>query len=323
MMKIKGLVAKARSFIFDRFGLASLGFHAVKRLALILLSIGFSLVVIEIALRLFFPQPLGPVQFAVDPDLGFIPVPNQKAMRTLPGVYAYTYSNNSLGLRGPEIHAKTKPRILVLGDSFTYGIGVNDDETFCSILQSLLPEHEVINGGNGGKGTDYALKFYRTKGKQLQPDIVILVFTGNDFADNQLNVYYSPDLTPKVLNQQKPFITRVPVYEWLISHSHLAGLLKSASINRPKGPLPTPDEQLTEKYLRALLTDIPSLKVFYISPYNQEGLREQEAFQRVCERLNIGPIYFRFGAEDYLAEGHWKPSGHRKAAQIIFSTLSP
>lgn len=300
----------------------------MKRIALILVSIGFSLVLIEIALRLFFPQPLGPVQFAVDPDLGFIPVPNQKAVRTLPGVYAYRYSNNSMGLRGPEIHAKTKPRILVLGDSFTYGIGVNDEETFCSILQSLLPGNEIINAGNGGKGTDYALKFYRTKGKPLDPDVVVLVFCGNDFSDNQLNVYYSPDLTPKVLSQQKPFITRFAIYDWLITHSHVAGLLKSLSIKREGPPadhsfrpLP-PDEELTEKYLRALLTDVPSLKLFYIAPYDQNGVREQEAFKRVCERLKVKPTYLQIGAEDYLAEGHWKPSGHRKVAQIILSTLS-
>jgi hypothetical protein len=256
-------------------------------------------------------------------------VPNQSAIRTLPGVYAYRYSNNSLGLRGPEIHAKTKPRILVLGDSFTYGIGVNDEETFCSILQTLLPGNEIINAGNGGKGTDYALKFYRTKGKQLEPDVVILVFCGNDFSDNQLNVYYSPDLTPKVLNQQKPFVTRFAIYDWLITHSHVAGLLKSVSIKREvaraDGNLiqsAPPDEQLTEKYLRALLSDIPSLKIFYIAPHDQNGVREQKAFQQVCERLNVKPTYLQIGAEDYLAEGHWKPSGHRKAAQIILSTLS-
>jgi hypothetical protein len=301
----------------------------VKRLALILVSIGFSLVLIEIGLRVFFPQPLGPVQFAVDPDRGFIPVPNQRALRTLPGVYAYRYSNNSMGLRGPEIHAKTKPRILVLGDSFTYGIGVNDEETFCSILQSQMPGYEIINAGNPGKGTDYALKFYRTKGKELEPDVLILVFCGNDFSDNQLNVYYSPDLSPKVLNQQKPFITRFAIYDWLITHSHVAGLLKSLSIKRgvsqSDGSLiqpPPPDEQLTEKYLRALMNEVPSLKIFYIAPYDQKGVREQEAFKRICERLNVKPTYLQIGAEDYLAEGHWKPSGHRNVAQIILSTLS-
>lgn len=301
----------------------------MKRLALILLSIGFSLALIEIALRLFFPQPLGPVQFALDSELGFIPAPNQRAVRTLPGVYSYRYSNNSLGMRGPEIHAKSKPRILVLGDSFTYGIGVNDEETFCSILQALLPGNEIINAGNGGKGTDYALKFYRTKGKQLEPDVVILVFCGNDFSDNQLNVYYSPDLTPKVLSQQKPFITRFAAYDWLITHSHVAGLLKSLSIKREVSQAdgsriqsPPPDEQLTEKYLRALMSDVPSLKIFYIAPYDQKGVREQEAFKRICERLDVKPTYLQIGKEDYLAEGHWKPSGHRKVAQIILSTLS-
>src|SRR4051812_31708204 len=109
----------------------------VKRATAVALSLGLTLGPCEIALRLFWPQPTGPVQFVFDPVRGAIPTPNQKGRRVVPGVFAYTFANSSLGLRGPEIGPKVKRRILLLGDSFTYGFGVNDDQTFADRLRTL------------------------------------------------------------------------------------------------------------------------------------------------------------------------------------------
>ena len=50
--------------------------------------------------------------------------------------YSYVQTANNLGLRGRDIQVKKAPdhyRILMLGDSFTMGKGVNDDETFSAL----------------------------------------------------------------------------------------------------------------------------------------------------------------------------------------------
>jgi lysophospholipase L1-like esterase len=298
----------------------------LRKLVVIVISLVVALFVCEGSLRLFFPQPIGPIQFVVDSSLGLLPVPNQKATRTLPGVYTYSYSNNSMGLRGSEVGGKTKPRILVLGDSFTYGTGVNDDETFCSILQQKLPAYEIINAGNGGKGTDYQLKFYRTVGRFFQPDLVLLVFFENDFMDNQAEVYYTRDLTPKKLEIKKPALTKSRVYHWLAEHSHLVNLLKSTLVSRmsngaPKGQ-PRNDE-ITELYLSALKGEVPKLAVFYLpaSP-RLNGSPEENAFSQICSHQQIQLHFLRFAADDYFTEGHWKQSGHRKAADRIYSVIA-
>jgi hypothetical protein len=139
-----------RNFLF-RFIAVILGF-----------MVAFSLA--EGAVRIFNPQETGPPRFAFDSELGEIPVPHQKGRQIHPGVYDFTYTNNSLGFRGAREYGPKKPgafRILLLGDSFTYGIGVNDDQTFAVHLEHYLRENqlaaEVINAGNGGKGTDYEL----------------------------------------------------------------------------------------------------------------------------------------------------------------------
>lgn len=138
----------------------------LRMLRFVLIGV-FLMATAEMAIRTFKPQITGPVEFSYDSNLGAIPVPNAHGRVTYPYVYDYTYSNNSLGLRGSKEYAEKKDsvfRILFLGDSFTYGIGVNDDETFPYLFEKNLIHQgiaaEIVNAGNPGKGTDYELRFF-------------------------------------------------------------------------------------------------------------------------------------------------------------------
>lgn len=106
---------------------------------------------------------------------------------------------NSSGLRGPEIpHAKPSNalRVLVLGDSFTFGAQVHEDETFVSRLGQSLEggaarlgmegrQIETINAGVDGWSTINALAWLQTEGVRYEPDIVVVMFyTGNDPGEN-------------------------------------------------------------------------------------------------------------------------------------------
>jgi hypothetical protein len=218
-----------------------IGFWALA--VLVVCVIAF--VIAELGIRFIRPQMTGPIQLAFDSELGPIPVPNQHGRRTIPGVYSYTFNNNSLGLRGNREYSYQKQsdfRILLLGDSFCYGFGVDDDQTFaCGIEKNLSSENwstEVINAGNGGQGTDYALKFFSTLGYRFRPDLTVLCFFANDFADNGRYLYYSigkdGDLSPISLSNslevKKEFLKVVPMYDWLISWSHVANFLKQTAL---------------------------------------------------------------------------------------------
>ncbi len=76
-------------------------------------------------------------------------------------------------------------RILVLGDSITFGIYVDDDETFCRLLEKKSREVgiplEVLNGGVDGYWPRNELLWFGSRGISFGPDIVILVlYIGND-----------------------------------------------------------------------------------------------------------------------------------------------
>ncbi len=90
---------------------------------------------------------------------------------------------NSLGFRGGEPRDE-KLRILAVGDSFTFGYGVSEDETWTTLLDRAHEEVEVINAGVPGYGTAHELLLLEEHGPTLRPDIVLLAFFWNDVLDS-------------------------------------------------------------------------------------------------------------------------------------------
>jgi hypothetical protein len=97
---------------------------------------------------------------------------------------------NSDGFRGrdyPVDKMKDVYRIIILGDSFTFGAGVNDNETFSYYLEQKLnslrlnnEKFEVLNLGVGGYNTFQEVECLKVKGLKYRPDLVIIAHHGND-----------------------------------------------------------------------------------------------------------------------------------------------
>jgi len=159
--------------------------------ATLLFTIISSLALFEGALRFF--------------DLGTRDVftANEKEFHTITGIYApnqsftskqipalpYKVNINSLGYRGEELDLqkpKDEFRILMTGDSFTYGDFVNDHETLPAQLETFLqeecPKTRVINAGLRG-GTVTGQSALINRGLALNPDLVLLTFYENDIKD--------------------------------------------------------------------------------------------------------------------------------------------
>ncbi len=109
-----------------------------------------------------------------------------------------TYTTNALGLRGSREYGP-KPagvrRLLMLGDSFTFGIGVNDGQTFSALLQEAMDVRgapiEIINAGVGSYSPILHYLTLRDLYLDWAPDAVILWF---DFTDIQDDYEYEPHL---------------------------------------------------------------------------------------------------------------------------------
>lgn len=76
-------------------------------------------------------------------------------------------------------------RILLLGDSFAFGIGVRPEDRFADVLNSMLGNKvKVINTGNGGWSTARELLYFMDAGYRYKPNMVIYQFFWNDILEN-------------------------------------------------------------------------------------------------------------------------------------------
>src|SRR5271156_3308428 len=166
-------------------------------LVVLLVSILFGCLAMEVTLRVIFAHSLDfsmeMWKYAVqlkrpmpNPQLSFAHVPNRSGF--LMGV---PVSINSDGLRDREFTREKPPgvyRIMMLGDSTTFGWGVREQDTAAKFLERKLngqlpPGYnkvEVLNTGVGNYDTVQEVTYYETIGYKYHPDLVVLVFFIND-----------------------------------------------------------------------------------------------------------------------------------------------
>ena len=160
---------------------------------------------LEIVIRQFFPVP--PTWH--DPQATHLESPLLGWVLP-PGLDAYTIDApvhvNSLGYRDDEILRQKRPdeyRVLGLGDSFTFALGVRFEDLWVQQLERALAallspsrSAQVINAGVAGYNTRQELILLDTEGWLLDPDLVVVGFYWNDLLGNDAPLP-DPAVTPK------------------------------------------------------------------------------------------------------------------------------
>ncbi|TSC59482.1 MAG: hypothetical protein Greene041662_458 [Candidatus Peregrinibacteria bacterium Greene0416_62] len=136
---------------------------------------------LELVLRLTGMVTVGPhppliFQTSNNPEISYELIPNitQKAYRSI-------VKTSTLGFRSEEIDP-SHPLIAVLGDSITFGYGVENDETIAAQLEEQLPQFQFLNAGVSGYHLGQETALYKEKIAALHPAAVILVFYPNDMG---------------------------------------------------------------------------------------------------------------------------------------------
>ncbi len=142
--------------------------------------LGACFLVLEIVLHIVFP-------------LGLTNPANTTYELTHPE-YNMTITTNSFGLRDRDFTKEVPEgvyRILVIGDSFTFGIGVQNNETYPKIFELELNKDpsariEVLNVGKSGIGPQEYLELLKHYSQVYDYDIVVVGFyVGNDVIDSK------------------------------------------------------------------------------------------------------------------------------------------
>ena len=337
-----------------------------RQVVMLFLSVVVFLLVFEGVLRVAFP--LSPqigrdyiprYMFENDPVLGHRMAANFTGrMRT--AEYDVAVSTNSEGLRGGESESSIEKKVLVLGDSFAFGVGVEDNETFSEVLERKISEKEdveVVNAGVGGYGTDQELLYLKEDGLRLNPEVVIVAFfVGNDLTDNidvsnfsvvegffvkdyksseKMKLYVMSFLSAKadavfrsLAKEKKGFddlFEKKDFYEVYAGSSERTG----REWTKTEGLLEEIVALSEENGARVIILSIPSRKFF---PLDKEAYGKVKARHRLLEfgkkrNILIIDLVEEFGREKdplrfyFKEDGHFTREGHEKVADLLVGVL--
>lgn len=121
-----------------------------------------------------------------DGELGWIQKSNYEAFFTS-REFRVNVKSNSEGFRDQDYSFQKSAglkRVVVLGDSFTWGWGVEQQEIFCEVAEKKFQKTEFLNLGQNSYGTGQEYLLLKNLGMKYLPDLTVLAFFPNDIMDN-------------------------------------------------------------------------------------------------------------------------------------------
>ncbi|MGH7178565.1 MAG: SGNH/GDSL hydrolase family protein [Tepidisphaeraceae bacterium] len=211
------------------------------RAAALALSLLAALLAGELLIRAVAPQQLQGQIFEWAPR-GYLRNRANSVARNVGGERSVYYRFNAQHLRGGPI-GDGRVRVLILGDSFTMGWLIEEQNTFVSKLARRAQAEfgtgafEFINAATGGWGTAEYLAMLEDSGDSFHPQVVVIFIGIADTLRASLTPLYRLDdpqkLTVRATGYQPPPGSRVkelikscPGYLWLWEHSHLVQFLR-------------------------------------------------------------------------------------------------
>lgn len=311
----------------------------------------------EIFLRTFELAPTNSVVTVTETDFQRVPgifTPDQNLIDTRIPALPHHVRINSLGYRGEDFPLQ-KPReelrILMIGDSFTYGDFVNDDQTLPAQLQQRLrmgcENVRVINGGIGGT-TIVTHEALAKRAFPLQPDVILITFSENDVDDLAQPLWYSlaenrRQKSAFPLSLLYPTLRRTALWNFALDvRAHLRLRRIAPQPSKEKTTQVTTNDSRRKEYSVALrrLRDsvlergIVFVFAIYPSHYSVESPARAELVEwaiRVGVSVNVPTINLLIPLRSsrlpidplYLLplDGHPSPEGYKIAAQFLGTEL--
>jgi hypothetical protein len=342
---------------------------AVAKVLTAVIATLLALVVAEIASRHLYHVEMAhfvdssgkPADMLVDdPELEYRMKPDFRG-RQVGSEFQVSISTNSSGFRDNKEFFKEKGeayRILGLGDSITFGWGVEGDQTYLSRLGAVLESElgrkvETFNLGVWGYGTIQEVKVFQ-QFRDYKPDLVILEFfarnvyveeAGNDLVDNyNFDQWYRTRDLPQEVRRKEQQANRFhpnATKEFVAEHCNLCkiGVLVFGGFIR-KGFHPRGNEertkvawQITEDELKEFDGDLGSMNIkcllLWVPPLGMVQAKDDSVVATLTSfgLQNIKVI----SALDVLARSpatyyykldtHWRPAGQKAVADLLAQTI--
>ena len=298
---------------------------AGRRLAGVVLGLALGVVGAEGLYRLTRSGELGPTTnpgyVLHDSELGWAYRPGARA-RHRTDEFDVGVRINSGGFRGAEWPPPRagRRRVLVLGDSFAFGWGVDEDRTLAALIDAAEPAWDVLNAGVSGYGTDQELLLLRRLMREARPDLVVCLLCANDLYECAGRVAYGKRKPAFELADGRLVATGVPVPQPLLERvSHLWRALEKHTWERRHARRRA--ESAAEWRLVEALLDEMSRELSDVPLVIASERDELEAFAAARAGVHHVDLRPALAASEepvtYAADGHWTAAGHAAVARAL------
>jgi hypothetical protein len=192
---------------------------------------------------------------------------------------------------------KTRTRVLIIGDSYTWGGAVHPSQRFADVLAREHPEIEVVVIAPQGANTAMEFDLWKEYGRDVKADIVVLAVS---IGDNDMGLYPVP--TPP-----KEY-TRL-----LLPESQLAAFLDDHLTTAPDW---TPYYDFINTNMQSLARWVRLLAAFSEDVRAHRGIPYAITLAQPLERPDARAIYERMTAG--LALGGWQAANFQGAYEAYY-----
>jgi lysophospholipase L1-like esterase len=269
------------------------------------------------------------------------------------------YHFNSAGYRDDDLQPRSEGRrIALLGDSVSFGLGVDQDAIYPALLERRLradvdPDYDVLNLAIFSYNTVNELDALLTDGLADRPQVIVLQFYMNDFSSAARTPHPVQDAANRIAALKNQLVYKSALYRRI--HQAVTGLTFSLfhdlRRNRFPGTLNDAEPQDKRAYLAA--TPDEAIEAFQALRSFQRAARERHArfllvvspdevqlfsdrFDDINRRIaafcrregidELDPLPFLRAAPDrarlYNDGVHLSRTGHRRLATLLFVELA-
>lgn len=286
-----------------------------------------------------------PIDSMSDRQLGYIPRPGHDHIVAPEYDIVLTTTADQVRQQ-PPFPAQPSDLVVMVGDSFTVGLGVRDDQTYSYLLQQQY-HHHTINTGVPSYAAARELTWVRRLGLLKKASLLIVQFCSNDFPENRQFVAHPENpilpVDPEVIRVKKdknayvyPDLTYLHVVNAVLRHVRykiLSEGLWGAARSLVHQRMPGLDEHIVQRGnptgrqlaldFLAVVDRFPEIAhtPMLVVELNERGgttgfLPELAKLAR--DRPNLRTVPIAFKREDfYRFDGHLTPAGNRVVATAL------
>ncbi len=312
-----------------------------RRIALGLAASVVSVLALEVVARVYARASGRERGIGLDARLGWRPLPDVEKHGALWGA-KNPARTNSMGWRDVQRDFAKKPgstRALILGDSYVFGVGVDDGERVSEALEREMPGLEAWNLGVTAYGPDQELLLLESLIAEVQPDLVVwFACLSNDVEDVRYAVRYS-HAKPWFEIAGDDLVLHAPEpspLERLRDASYVAEFvcapLDGRTLAHRVAP-PWQDRDGLDLFGR-LAARIAAVAAEHGAKFQcvtiPSGAPEADALAlaelrgRGIDVLDLRPTFESASSSEpdlFLPDGHWAPAGHALAARTLVIEL--